>query len=114
MGYVSRSEDGGDNWIRIGPGGEDPFIKKVLDIAVDNHQQVFAATTSGLFKWEGNEIADWKKLEITNLYIYDEENFFRLCKEHDCIPTEHSSTKAIDIFNDFVDVLVFHCIFIKI
>lgn len=45
-----------------------------------------------------------KKLEILNLSIYDEETFFRLCKEYDCVPNENSSEEAIDIFTNFVEI----------
>lgn len=44
----------------------------------------------------------WKKLEILNLHVYDEENFFRLMDLHDCKPTVDSDEKSIDIVNNFV------------
>jgi len=56
------------------------------------------------FRWKDNEIPEWKKLEILNLYIYDEKNFYRLCKIYECIPNEESEEKAIDIFTGFVEI----------
>jgi len=56
------------------------------------------------FKWAGNEIPEWKKLEIINLYIYDERNFVRLCDVHDCTPNEESEGEAIDIFTNFKEI----------
>jgi photosystem II stability/assembly factor-like uncharacterized protein len=61
LGYVSRSEDGGNSWTRISPGGTDAFVYNVRDLDVDKNNQVFAATSSGLFKWEGNE--DWSLVQ---------------------------------------------------
>ncbi|NQU32938.1 MAG: T9SS type A sorting domain-containing protein [Bacteroidetes bacterium] len=60
-GYVSRSGNGGYNWTRISPGGNDAFVSSVRDLDVDKNNQVFATTSSGLFKWEGNE--DWSLVQ---------------------------------------------------
>ncbi len=54
------------------------------------------------FNWKDNEIPDWKKLEIINNNIYDEENFFRLMELNDCKPNIESEEKHVDIFNNFV------------
>lgn len=51
-GYVNRSENGGDTWSLISPGGGDAFVNSVRGLAVDKNNQVFAATSAGLFKWE--------------------------------------------------------------
>jgi len=61
LGYVRRSEEGGKNWQAISPGGDDAFVKSVWDIAVDNSGQVFAATSEGLFKWEGG--TTWNQVQ---------------------------------------------------
>ena len=61
LGYVDRSEDGGASWTRISPGGKDSFVGSVWDLAVDKNQQVFAATSDGLYHWEGGE--DWSPVE---------------------------------------------------
>jgi hypothetical protein len=60
-GYVSRSEDGGDSWTMISPGGDDAFVSVVRDLEVDHLQRVFAATSSGMYRWEGEE--NWVQLE---------------------------------------------------
>lgn len=56
------------------------------------------------FNHINNEVPEWKKLEILNTYIYDEENFYRLCKLHDCLPNEASEERAIDIFTNFIEL----------
>ena len=56
------------------------------------------------FNWEDNIIPEWKKIELIAFYIYDEENFYRLCKLHDCVPNAESSELAIDSFNGFVEI----------
>lgn len=61
QGYIYRSEDGGDIWTGISPGGTDAFVTYVWDLAVDSNSDVYAATSSGLFKWEGNE--DWSLIQ---------------------------------------------------
>jgi len=38
------------------------------------------------WKWQNNEIPDWRIIEIIKYYVYNEKNFIRLCKLHDCIP----------------------------
>ena len=53
LGYVRRSTEGGKNWESISPGGQDAFVYSVWDLGVDKNSQVFAATSAGLFKWEG-------------------------------------------------------------
>ena len=57
LGYVRRSEEGGKNWQAISPAGNDAFVNSVWDLGVDKNSQVFAATSSGLFKWDGG--TDW-------------------------------------------------------
>ncbi|MDF1576751.1 MAG: hypothetical protein P1P86_16315 [Bacteroidales bacterium] len=56
LGYVLRSEDAGDTWERISPGGDYSFAGTVRDLAVDSEHQVFAATSSGLSQWEGDTV----------------------------------------------------------
>lgn len=56
------------------------------------------------FRWKDNNIPEWRKLEIINLHIYDEKNFYRLCQLHECTPTKESEEKAIDIFTNFVEI----------
>lgn len=53
LGYVRRSTEGGKNWESISPDGNDSFVKNVWDLGVDKNSQVFAASSSGLFKWDG-------------------------------------------------------------
>lgn len=56
------------------------------------------------FNWEHNEVPEWKKIELIAFYIYDEAEFYRLCKLHDCLPNTESSEKAIDMFQGFVEI----------
>lgn len=56
------------------------------------------------FDWDGDECPPWKKLEIINNHVYDEENFFRLMKMFDCKVDENSDERAIDIVNNFVEM----------
>lgn len=51
LGYVYRSENSGVSWTKISSG----FVSSVWDLSIDKNNQVFAATSSGLYKWEGNE-----------------------------------------------------------
>jgi len=60
-GYVGRSENRGDSWTRISPGGGDAFVNSVRDLEVDHLQRVFAATSSGMYRWDGDE--NWTQLE---------------------------------------------------
>lgn len=55
------------------------------------------------FNHENNEVPAWKKLEIINRFIYDEENFFRLIKLHDCIE-DTPDERSADIINGFVEI----------
>lgn len=55
-------------------------------------------------EWQGNGLPEWKKIELISFYIYDEENFYRLLKLNDCLPDAESSEKAIDAFNNFVEI----------
>ncbi len=61
LGYVLRSENAGNTWIPISPGGQSSFVGAVWGLGVDNLQQVFAATSAGLFKWEEGTI--WSLVE---------------------------------------------------
>lgn len=58
------------------------------------------------FEWQDNIIPKWKLLEILNNNIYDEETFYKLAKEWECIPDPSDESmdniKAVDIFNNFV------------
>lgn len=58
------------------------------------------------FEWSDNVIPNWKLLEILNNNIYDEETFFKMAAEWECMPdpeSEHpDNMKAVDIFNNFV------------
>jgi hypothetical protein len=56
------------------------------------------------FDWDGDECPEWKKLEIINNHVYDEENFFRLMKVFDCKPTKDSDVRSADIVNNFVEM----------
>lgn len=58
------------------------------------------------FKYVNQELPEWKKLSILNNHIYDEENFYRLMKTHDCMPNEHSDERCLDIVSDFVEIPV--------
>jgi photosystem II stability/assembly factor-like uncharacterized protein len=53
LGYVHRSTQGGKDWERISPGGQNAFVNSVWDLAVDKNGKVLAATSEGLFEWEG-------------------------------------------------------------
>ena len=55
------------------------------------------------FRWPNNELPTWKKLEIINRFVYDEKNWFRLIKLHDCIE-EEPDEKSIDLINGFVEI----------
>ena len=69
------------------------------------------------FKWDGNNIPDWKKLEILNLYIYDMATFMLWCNSEDCLPdidlykeqletdnVDPALEKAVNIFTSFVEI----------
>ena len=55
-------------------------------------------------QWKGKDVADWRKVELIKLYVYDEENFFRLCNHFDCTPNEESEEKHIDMFMSFIEM----------
>lgn len=68
-------------------------------------------------RWKGGTVPNWKKLEMLNLYIYDKENFLRLCKLHECDPNlkeyeqqlkdnkvDKDLEKACNIFTGFVEM----------
>ena len=70
-----------------------------------------------VWKWQPEDIPDWRKIEIIKHYIYDEENFIRLCKFNDCMPdlaeyarqlesgdVDELLEKACDMFQDFVEI----------
>jgi len=50
-GYVFRSLDGGSTWEMISPSGE--WVWEVRDIDIDADSRVYAATSSGLLRWDG-------------------------------------------------------------
>jgi len=52
LGYVNRSANGGASWDLISPGGNDAFVSSVRNLAVDNKQDVYAATSAGLYRWD--------------------------------------------------------------
>jgi photosystem II stability/assembly factor-like uncharacterized protein len=57
-GYIVESTNGGSNWTGISPGGA--WVREVRDIEVDLDSQVYAATSSGLMRWDG---LDWTELD---------------------------------------------------
>jgi photosystem II stability/assembly factor-like uncharacterized protein len=60
-GYVYRSTNTGSSWTNISPSTPpgDCWVWDVRDIEVDSSSEVYAATSSGLMKWDG---LDWTKL----------------------------------------------------
>jgi hypothetical protein len=58
------------------------------------------------FKWEGNEIPLWKKLEIINNNTFDDKTFASEMMKQDAAPSLDSETednlKAVDVVNNFV------------
>ena len=56
-GYVFRSTDQGQSWTQISPAGQ--WAYEVRDIAALPHPYVYAATSSGLMRWDGST---WTKL----------------------------------------------------
>jgi hypothetical protein len=56
------------------------------------------------FRWDNNEIADWRKVELIMLNTYEEDTFVQRCASYDCIPNENSEMKHIEMFNSFVEV----------
>ncbi len=67
-GYVLQSTDRGVSWTRISPGGE--WVWEVRDLEVDMNSQVYAATDSGLIKWDGSDwtnVAGLPTIDITAL-----------------------------------------------
>lgn len=60
------------------------------------------------FRWEGNDIPIWKKLEIINNNVFDEETFYREVKIQDSMPNTDDDSelnmRAVDIFNSFVNM----------
>jgi len=71
------------------------------------------------WKWENNEIPDWRKIEIIKYYVYEEEVFIRMCEENECLPNlkeyerllkseeedmDKLLEKACNMFMDFVEI----------
>lgn len=56
-GYVIRSTDAGINWENVSPSSD--WVDAVYDIVVDSDSKVYAATSGGLWSWDG---ADWTAL----------------------------------------------------
>ena len=59
------------------------------------------------FRWENNEISEWRKVEIIKQWTYEEEDFVKRCSTYDCIPDASSEMKHIDMFNSFVEIPVY-------
>ena len=60
-GYIHRSEEGGKNWELVSPSGDAAFVENIWDLEVDKNSQVFAATSSGLYKWESG--TNWLQVQ---------------------------------------------------
>jgi hypothetical protein len=56
------------------------------------------------WKWEGNNVPDWRKIEIIKHYIYDEENFIRILIDNEVVVNKDMDEKALDQFNNFVEI----------
>jgi len=58
------------------------------------------------FRWEGNDIPLWKKLEIINNNVFDDKSFASEILKQDAIPNPDSededNIKAVDIVNNFI------------
>ena len=68
-GYVYRSENGGQTWSNISPpaGDGDCWVFDVRDLTVDANSHVYAATSAGLWKWDGASWTDYPDLPNTDL-----------------------------------------------
>jgi hypothetical protein len=56
------------------------------------------------WKWDNNEIPDWRKIEIIKYYCYEEEYFVKMLTANDIVVNKESDEKAIDMFMDFVEI----------
>jgi hypothetical protein len=53
-------------------------------------------------KWKGDNIPDWRKMELINLNVYTEEGLMKMIKKFNI--TFKDDEKAVDIFNAFVPI----------
>lgn len=57
-----------------------------------------------LWKWGGEVIPDWRKVEIIKYYCYEEEYFLKMLVENDVVVNTSSDEKTIDMFQSFVEI----------
>lgn len=58
------------------------------------------------FRWEGNEIPLWKKLEIINNNVFDDSTFASEIMKQDAMPSQtdesEENIRAVDVVNNFI------------
>ena len=59
---------------------------------------------SELWKWKGEDIPDWRKIEIIKMYVYDEEDFINALKDNDISVDSNADEKTVDMFMSFKEV----------
>ncbi len=57
-----------------------------------------------LWKWGGEVIPDWRKVEIIKYYCYEEKYFLEMLVENDVVVNADSDEKTIDMFQSFVEI----------
>ena len=57
-----------------------------------------------LWKWAGEEIPVWRKIEIIKFYCYEEEYFIQMLAANDVVVNQESDEKTIDMFQSFVEI----------
>jgi len=56
------------------------------------------------WKWAGEEIPTWRKVEIIKFYCYEEEYFIQMLAANDVVVNQESDEKTIDMFQSFVEI----------
>ncbi len=56
------------------------------------------------WKWAGEEIPTWRKVEIIKFYCYEEEYFIQMLAANDVVVNQESDEKTMDMFMDFKEI----------
>lgn len=56
------------------------------------------------WKWAGEEVPTWRKIEIIKYFCYEEEYFIKMLTANDVIVNKESDEKTIDMFQSFVEI----------
>ncbi|MHA2009953.1 MAG: hypothetical protein ACW980_21780 [Promethearchaeota archaeon] len=57
-----------------------------------------------LWKWKGEDIPDWRKIELIKYYCYEEEFFLKMLSKNDVVISKDSDEKTIDMFMSFIEI----------